>query len=108
MRRTGTTLTGMFGVRPEVIEKCLNHLQQNRRIRAYQRQGLTAEQKDAALALSQFPPNYRSFTNSSVGNAPPSTGMLMSTTARTCSCSDLVKSKATGHCLAPDEAGTRQ
>lgn len=44
----------MFGVRPEVIEKCLNHLQQNRHIRTYRRQDLTAEQKDAAMALSQF------------------------------------------------------
>lgn len=54
LRRTGTTLTGMFGVRPDVIEKCLNHIQQNGQIRTYQRQDLTAEQNDAAMALSRF------------------------------------------------------
>jgi len=44
----------MFGVRPEVIEKCLNHIQQNRQIRTYQRQDLTAEQNAAAMAISHF------------------------------------------------------
>lgn len=42
LRRTGATLMGELGIRVEVIEKCLNHTEQNRLIRIYQRQ----EQRD--------------------------------------------------------------
>ena len=47
LRRTGATLMGTLGVRPDVIEKCLNHVQQNRLVRIYQRQTLQAEQVEA-------------------------------------------------------------
>ena len=47
LRRTGATLMGTLGVRPDVIEKCLNHVEQNRLVRIYQRQLLSAEQADA-------------------------------------------------------------
>lgn len=53
LRRTGATLMGMLGVRPDVIEKCLNHVQQNRLIRIYQHQDLRAEQKDAWQKLGE-------------------------------------------------------
>lgn len=47
LRRTGATLMGALGVRPDVIEKCLNHIEQNRLVRIYQRQTLVAEQAEA-------------------------------------------------------------
>lgn len=47
LRRTGATLMGTLGVRPDVIEKCLNHVQQNKLIRIYQRQELREEQAEA-------------------------------------------------------------
>ena len=47
LRRTGATMMGMLGVRPDVIEKCLNHVEQNKIVRIYQRQKLEAEQAEA-------------------------------------------------------------
>lgn len=47
LRRTGATIMGTLGVRPDVIEKCLNHVEQNRLIRIYQRQTLQEEQAEA-------------------------------------------------------------
>jgi len=52
LRRTGATMMGMLGVRPDVIEKCLNHAEQNKMIRIYQRQKLEAEQAEAWRLLS--------------------------------------------------------
>jgi integrase len=52
-RRSGATLMGNLGVRPDVIEKCLNHIEQNKMLRIYQRQELRAEQKQAWLLLGQ-------------------------------------------------------
>ena len=43
LRRTGATVMGNLGVRPDVIEKCLNHVEQNRMKRIYQRQTLRPE-----------------------------------------------------------------
>lgn len=37
LRRTGATLMGALGVRPDVIERCLNHTEQNKIQRIYQR-----------------------------------------------------------------------
>ena len=51
LRRTGATMMGTLGVRPDVIEKCLNHTPQNKLIRIYQRQELKSEQKDAWILL---------------------------------------------------------
>jgi len=53
LRRTGATLMGSLGVRPDVIEKCLNHVEQNRLVRIYQRQTLRAEQADAWRLLGE-------------------------------------------------------
>jgi integrase len=47
LRRTGATMMGMLRVRPDVIEKCLNHVQTNRLVRVYQRQELRGEMKAA-------------------------------------------------------------
>ena len=53
LRRTGATMMGALGVRPDVIEKCLNHVVQNRMIRTYQRQTLEAEQREAWRLLGK-------------------------------------------------------
>ena len=47
LRRTGATIMGNLGILPDVIEKCLNHTEQNKMKRVYQRQELKAEQADA-------------------------------------------------------------
>lgn len=47
LRRTGATIMGNLGVRPDVIEKCLNHIEQNKMKRTYQHQSLIAEQQQA-------------------------------------------------------------
>ncbi len=47
LRRTGATLMGELGVMGEVIERCLNHVEQNKLKRIYQRHELKAEQRDA-------------------------------------------------------------
>lgn len=51
LRRTGATIMGDLGIRPDVIERCLNHVEPNRVKRVYQRQKLAAEQKKAWGAL---------------------------------------------------------
>jgi integrase len=53
LRRTGSTLMGELGVRPEVIEKCLNHVQQNRLMRIYQRQELLEPRREAWQRLGE-------------------------------------------------------
>jgi integrase len=47
LRRTGATLMGNLGILPDVIEKCLNHIEQNKMKRIYQRQELKSEQAQA-------------------------------------------------------------
>jgi integrase len=47
LRRTGATLMGELGVMGEVIERCLNHLEQNKLKRIYQRHEFKAEQREA-------------------------------------------------------------
>lgn len=51
LRRTGATIMGNLGVRPDVIEKCLNHVEQNRMKRIYQRQELRNEMEAAWTTL---------------------------------------------------------
>jgi integrase len=51
LRRTGATMMGMLGVRPDVIEKCLNHVEKNKVVRIYQRQKLETEQAEAWCLL---------------------------------------------------------
>lgn len=53
LRRTGATMMGVLGVRPDVIEKCLNHVEQNKIVRIYQRQKLEAEQAEAWQLLGE-------------------------------------------------------
>ena len=45
LRRTGATLMSMLGVAPVVIEYCLNHTEQNKVQRTYQRYSYAAEMK---------------------------------------------------------------
>lgn len=53
LRRTGATIMGNLGILPDVIEKCLNHTEQNKMKRVYQRQELKAEQAGAWLKLGE-------------------------------------------------------
>ena len=53
LRRTGATTMGALGIRPDVIEKCLNHVEQNTLKRIYQRQELKAEQAEAWRLLGE-------------------------------------------------------
>jgi integrase len=47
LRRTGATLMGDLGIAPDVIEKCLNHTEENKVKRIYQRQKLETQQAEA-------------------------------------------------------------
>lgn len=47
LRRTGATTMGNLGVRPDVIELCLNHVEQNQMKRTYQHQKLLNERIEA-------------------------------------------------------------
>jgi integrase len=51
LRRTGATMMGNLGIQPDVIEKCLNHTEENKVKRIYQRQELKAEQAQAWQVL---------------------------------------------------------
>ncbi|MFQ5643854.1 MAG: tyrosine-type recombinase/integrase [Thiogranum sp.] len=53
LRRTGATLMGELGVMGEVIERCLNHVEQNKLKRIYQRHELKTEQKEAWRLLGE-------------------------------------------------------
>lgn len=47
LRRTGATLMVSLGVAPVVVERCLNHVEQNRMARIYQRHSYEAEMRQA-------------------------------------------------------------
>jgi integrase len=47
LRRTAATLMGGLEVAPDTIEKCLNHTEENKVKRIYQRQELKTEQAQA-------------------------------------------------------------
>jgi integrase len=51
LRRSGATLMGNLGVHGDVIEKCLNHKEENKLKRVYQHQELKAEQAAAWRVL---------------------------------------------------------
>ncbi len=53
LRRTGATTMGNLGVRPDVIELCLNHVEQNKMKRTYQHQKLTNERIEAWKILGE-------------------------------------------------------
>lgn len=46
-------MMGNFGIHGDVIEKCLNHTQENKLKRVYQHQELKAEQTDAWRILGE-------------------------------------------------------
>lgn len=47
LRRTGATIMGELGISSDVIERCLNHTEQNKMKRIYQRQSYANEMMDA-------------------------------------------------------------
>ncbi|MGZ5018695.1 MAG: tyrosine-type recombinase/integrase [Methylobacter sp.] len=53
LRRSGATLMGNLGVHGDVIEKCLNHKEENKLKRVYQHQELKAEQAAAWRMLGE-------------------------------------------------------
>jgi integrase len=53
LRRTGATMMGNLGIRPDVIELCLNHVEQNKMKKTYQHQTLKPEQANAWKLLGE-------------------------------------------------------
>lgn len=53
LRRTGATLMTALGVLPEVAERCLNHIEENRLKRIYQRHNYRAEMTSAWEVLGK-------------------------------------------------------
>jgi integrase len=53
LRRTGATMMGNLGVHGDVIEKCLNHTEENKLKRVYQHQELKTEQAEAWRLLGE-------------------------------------------------------
>jgi len=53
LRRTGATIMGDLGIAPDVIEKCLNHTEENKVKRIYQRQKMELEQVQAWQVLGK-------------------------------------------------------
>jgi integrase len=53
LRRTGATIMGNLNIRPDVIELCLNHIEQNKMKKTYQHQLLHAEQAQAWKLLGE-------------------------------------------------------
>lgn len=51
LRRTAATLMGELGVRPDVIDRCQNHVEASKVTRTYQRQELLAERRQAFKLL---------------------------------------------------------
>lgn len=47
LRRTGATLMGEMGVAENVVEKCLNHAEQTKLVKVYQRQKLMPQRREA-------------------------------------------------------------
>ena len=53
LRRTAATLMTALGVLPEVAEKCLNHTEESRVKRTYQRHSYEAEKREAWRLLGE-------------------------------------------------------
>jgi len=47
LRRTGATIMTMLGIAPEIVERCLNHAEQSKVKRIYQRYSYAPEMKQA-------------------------------------------------------------
>jgi integrase len=68
LRRTGATLMGALGVQSEVIERCLNHKEQNTLKRIYQRHDYRAEMRHAWRLLGE---RLDLLTREDAGNVVP-------------------------------------
>jgi hypothetical protein len=66
---------GALGGRPDVIDRCLNHVEQNRMVRIYQRQKLEVEQKEAWRVLGE---RLDLLTRKASGAVAPAPGLLIS------------------------------
>lgn len=53
LRRTGATLMGEMGIRPDVIDRCLNHIEARKVTRTYQRQELLDDRRRAFQRLGE-------------------------------------------------------
>lgn len=53
LRRSGATLMGELGVRSDVIDRCLNHTNENKMMKVYQRQTLFPERQEAFQRLGE-------------------------------------------------------
>lgn len=53
LRRTASTIMGDLGIKPEVIDRCQNHKEQNRIRRTYQRYSYQSEMKQAWQLLGE-------------------------------------------------------
>lgn len=54
LRRTGATLMTSLGILPEVAERCLNHTEENKVKRIYQRYGYELEMRQAWEKLGDY------------------------------------------------------
>lgn len=54
LRRTGATLMTALGVLPEVAERCLNHIEENKIKRTYQRHSYQVEKQEAWNKLGEY------------------------------------------------------
>lgn len=54
LRRTGATMMGELGIRPDIIDLCQNHIQENRVTKTYQRQEMMGARKSAFLELGEL------------------------------------------------------
>lgn len=54
LRRTGATIMTKLGVLPEVAERCLNHTEENKVKRVYQRHNYHKEMKEAWAQLGEY------------------------------------------------------
>jgi integrase len=68
LRRTGATVMTSLGVLPEVAERCLNHTEENKVKRIYQRHNYAKEMNEAWSVLSE---HLEDLTRSDVGNVVP-------------------------------------
>lgn len=67
LRRTAATLLGHCGVLSEIIERCLNHTEQNKLIKIYQRQEPRQQMKEAWELLGQRIETLLAESNVTVG-----------------------------------------
>lgn len=75
LRRTGATLMTALGVLPEVAERCLNHTEENKVKRTYQRHSYTKEMAGAWLVLGQHLEQLTQRAPSWPGDAPQASKM---------------------------------